>query len=187
MMGIIDLSTDRKMVRTFLKVVCLLSLFVIIFTSTYGIVTAIIQDVNVVGETLVNFELHSLFFLPLIFSTPITWLSAAIIGLFLSLLELNVERLSKWSKPRKDFLKFFALFVGSMAFYEVLFNFTLWRGLIGSESILGELKLETMKSVFPNPDVPWNLVFATRIFMVITIIAGYSVFYLQRIETKIVK
>jgi hypothetical protein len=187
MMKIIDLSTDREKVRTFLRLVCLFSLFVIIFTFVYGLLTAIIQGVNVVGETLVNFEAPSLFGFPLFYLRPVTWLFAAILALYFSLLELNVERLSKWSKPRKDFLKFLALFIGSMAFYEVMFNFTLWRGLIGSDSVLGELKLDLMKSIFPNPDIPWNLIFATRMFTVITIMAAYSVFYLQRIETKMDK
>ncbi len=186
-MRIIDLSTDRQKVRTFFRVVCLLSLFVIISISTYGLLAAIIQNVNVVGETLVTSEVPLLFVFPLFYSTPVTWLSAALLALFFSLLELNVERVSKWSKPRKDFLKFLALFVGSMAFYEVLFNFTLWSGLIARDAIIGDLKVEMIKSIFPNPKIPWNIVFATNLFTVLTIITAYSVYYIQRIETKMDK
>jgi hypothetical protein len=72
-----------------------------------------------------------------------------------------------------------------MATYEVLFNFTLWGGLIASDSILGELNVDIIKNTFPNPETPWNIVFATKLFTVLTIISAYSFYYLQRIESKI--
>ncbi len=55
-MKIIDLSTDREKVRTFFRVVSICSLVVIVSTSAYGLLAAIIQDADVVGETLVTFE-----------------------------------------------------------------------------------------------------------------------------------
>ncbi len=184
-MKIIDLSTDREKVRTFFRVVSICSLVVIVSTSAYGLLAAIIQDADVVGETLVTFEFPPISVFPLFYSKPITWLSAALLALFFSVLELSVETVSQWSKPRRDFLKFAALFVGAMAFYEVLFNFTIWSGLIARDAILGELNVDIIKNPFPNPQIPWNIVFATKLFTVLTIIAAYSVYHLQRIEMRV--
>ena len=181
-MKIIDLSTDQEKLRTFFRVIVILTFFIIVTTSTYGVLASIIQDVNVVGETLVTFEVPPISVFPLFYSKPITWLSAAILALHFSALELNVERVSHWSKPRRDFLKFAALFIASMGFYEVLFNFTLWSGLIARDAIIGELNVDIIKNPFPNPQIPWNIVFATKLFTVLTIIATYSFYYLQRIE-----
>jgi len=181
-MKIIDLSTEEEKVRTFFRVVGLISLLVILSTTIYGVVEAIVQNVDVVGETFVNFEFPPISMFPLFYSKPITWLSASLIVLYYSLLELNTEKVSRWSKPRRDLLKFTAFFIGAMAVYEVFFNFTLWSGLIARDAIIGQLNVDLIKNTFPNPKTPWNIVFATKLFTVVAIISLYSIYYLQRIE-----
>jgi hypothetical protein len=184
-MKIIDLSTEEEKIRTFYKLISLISLLIISITSAYGILATIIQGGNVVGEILVTLEVPPISVFPLFYSKPITWLSASILALFFSSLELGKDKVIQWSKPRRDFLRFLAFFVAAMAAYEVLFNFTLWSGLIARDSIIGELNVDIIKNTFPNPNTPWNIVFATKLFTVLTIISAYAFFYLQRIESII--
>jgi len=184
-MKIINLSNEEEKIRTFFKLISLISLVVIISTSIYGILGTLIQGGNVVGEVLVTLEVPPIEVFPLFYSKPITWLSAAILALYFSSLELGKDMVMQWRKVHRDILKFFAFFVCAMATYEVLFNFTLWGGLIASDSILGELNVDLIKNTFPNPETPWNIVFATKLFTVLTIISAYSFYYLQRIESKI--
>ena len=184
-MKIINLSNEEEKIRTFFKLISLASLVVIISTSMYGILGTLIQGGNVVGEVLVTLEVPPIEVFPLFYSKPITWLSAAILALYFSSLELGKDMVIQWRKFHRDILKFFAFFVCAMATYEVLFNFTLWGGLIASDSILGELNVDLIKNTFPNPETPWNIVFATKLFTVLTIISAYSFYYLQRIESKI--
>jgi len=184
-MKIINLSNEEEKIRTFFKLISLISLVVIISTSIYGILGTLIQGGNVVGEVLVTLEVPPIEVFPLFYSKPITWLSAAILALYFSSLELGKDMVMQWRKFHRDILKFFAFFVCAMATYEVLFNFTLWGGLIASDSILGELNVDLIKNTFPNPETPWNIVFATKLFTVLTIISAYSFYYLQRIESKI--
>ncbi len=179
------MPAEQEKIRAFYRVVGLLSLFVIISTSIYGLLATILQNVDVVGETLVTFEFPPISVFPLFYSKPITWLSAAILLLYFSALELSAERVSTWSKPKRDILRFAACFIGAMAFYEVMFNFTLWSGLIARDAIIGELNVDIIKNPFPNPKTPWNIVFATKLFTVLFILALYSVYYLQKIETKL--
>lgn len=178
------LMTDQSKLIFLLKSVSIVSLFIIVATTSYGIITALTQDVDAVGETLVTFEVPPISVFPLFYSKPITWLSAALIALYYSVLELNKERVISWSPPRRDFLKFIAFFVGAMAFYEVLFNFTLWSGLIARDSIIGELNVDLIRNPFPNSQTPWNIVFATKLFTVVMILSMYSIYYLQRLESK---
>ena len=184
-MKIIDLSTEEEKIRTFYKLISLISLLIISITSAYGILATIIQGGNVVGEILVTLEVPPISVFPLFYSKPITWLSASILALFFSSLELGKDKVIQWSKPRRNFLRFLAFFVAAMAAYEVLFNFTLWSGLIARDSIIGELNVDLIKNTFPNPETPWNIVFATKLFTVLAIISAYSFYYLQRIESKI--
>jgi len=181
-MKVIDLSTEQEKIRSFFRVVGLVALVVIMSTTIYGVVDAIVQDVNVVGETFVNFEFPPISVFPLFYSKPITWLSAAILALYFSVLELNIEKVSGWAKPKRDLLKFIAFFIGAMTLYEVFFNFTLWSGLIARDAIIGELNIDLIKNPFPNPKTPWNIVFATKLFTVLLIVSLYSLYYLQRIE-----
>ena len=184
-MKIIDFSNEEEKIRTFFKLISLVSLVIIISTSIYGVLGTLIQGGNVVGEVLVTLEVPPIEVFPLFYSKPITWLSAAILALFFASLELEKDRVMQWQKFHRDIIKFFAFFVCAMATYEVLFNFTLWGGLIASDSILGELNVDLIKNTFPNPETPWNIVFATKLFTVLTIISAYSFYYLQRIESKI--
>ena len=184
-MKIIDLSTEEEKIRTFYKLISLISLLIISITSAYGILATIIQGGNVVGEILVTLEVPPISVFPLFYSKPITWLSASILALFFSSLEMGKDKVIQWSKPRRNFLRFLAFFVAAMAAYEVLFNFTLWSGLIARDSIIGELNVDIIKNTFPNPNTPWNIVFATKLFTVLTIISAYAFVYLQRIESII--
>lgn len=66
--------------------------------------------------------------------------------------------------------------------YEVFFNFTLWSGLIASISLNGEVlgNIDQLVNKFPNPNQPWNLVFATKIFYALTLASGTILVFLDR-------
>src|SRR3989337_3712576 len=177
----------NKKVRIALKGLCGISLIIIVITSIYGILEAFLLNADVVGETFVTFEFPPISVFPLFYSKPITWLSASLLSFYLTLLELNVEKISKLTGSLRNSLRLVALFVGAMAFYEVMFNFTLWSGLIAREGILGVLNVDIIKNPFPNPKTPWNIGFAPKLFTVLFVLALYSVYYLQRIESKIGK
>lgn len=182
-MRVIDRSTEEEKRRTFFKVLGLASLLVIATTGVYGVVAAVVDGVEVVGETLVTTEFPPISAFPLFYSKPVTWLAAAIIALMFSVLELGKARIARLSGSARGFLKFFAFFVAAMASYEVLFNFTLWSGLIARDAILGQLNPDIIPNPFPNPRTPWNIVFATKMFTVLVIISSYAFYFLQRLES----
>lgn len=181
-MKLIDLSSDEQRRRTVFRVLGVAALGVVVATSLYGLVATIIQGVDVVGQTLVEIEFPPISAFPLFYSKPVTWLSAAILVLWFCVLELGKERIARIQPLTRSFLKFLAFFVAGMAFYEVLFNFTLWSGLIAKGAIVGELNPDVMINPFPNPKTPWSIVFATKMFTVLTIVSAYSFYYLQRLE-----
>jgi len=66
-----------------------------------------------------------------------------------------------------------------IAFYEVLYNFTVLNAQITAGVINGIVPDIDMLSVsYPDPDRPWNLVFATKIFLAGFIISAHA-FYLS--------
>jgi len=66
-----------------------------------------------------------------------------------------------------------------ISFYEVLYNFTLLNAQITAGVIDGLVPDIDMLSVaYPDPDRPWNLIFATKIFLAAFIITAHG-FYLS--------
>jgi hypothetical protein len=74
-----------------------------------------------------------------------------------------------------------------ISFYEVLYNFTVLNAQITAGIIDGIVPDIDMLSVaYPDPDRPWNLVFATKIFLAGFIISAHA-FYLSVKPRKILE
>lgn len=180
----IDLSNEEEKIRTAYRIIFIVSVIVMIATVTYGTAVAIIQGVDVVGETFVTVEFPPPEVIPFFYAKPVTWLAASIIAFWFSFFELKKERILRLPKFVRQICMFIAFFIAAIAFYEVLFNFTIWGALMAKEAIVGELNPDLLKNPFPDPEMPWNLVFATKLFFVVTVVAFYTFYFLQRIESK---
>ena len=166
------------------KILALFSLSIILITSIYGIVMAIYRAIEVVGETLVDVEFPPIHIFPFFYMKPVTWLNFAIITLTYSSLELGTAVIAKLSEFKKNLIKLSLFVLGSLAVYETLFNFTLWSGLISRDSIKESLNPDLIINPFPNPDIPWNIVFSTKLYLAILIICVYTFYFIKKIESN---
>jgi len=172
-------------IRRLHRISALFSLFVILVTTSYGVIASIFKGAEVVGQTFVDVEFPPIHVFPIFYMKPITWLNFAIILLAYSTLELNRERIARFSDFKRNSIKVISFVVASLAVYEVLFNFTLWSGLIASYSILGKLESpDVIINPFPNPQIPWNIVFATKLYLSVTIVSAYLFYFVSRIERR---
>ncbi len=183
-MKVIDLSTPYEKSRSILRVVGLFSLIVVMITTFYGVVMSIIQDVDVVGQTFVNVEFPPIHIFPFFYMKPISWLFIAIVSLVYCTLELGKERIKAMPASWKELIRLIAFSLGAMALYEVLFNFTLWGGLIGADAILGPLNPDIIVNPFPNPLIPWSIVFATKMYLVLTIVTFYGFYFITKLNRE---
>jgi len=66
-----------------------------------------------------------------------------------------------------------------IALYEVLYNFTVLNAQITAGIIDGQVPdIDRLSVAYPDPDRPWNLIFATKIFLAGFIISTHA-FYLS--------
>jgi len=66
-----------------------------------------------------------------------------------------------------------------IALYEVLYNFTVLNAQIAAGVINGAVPdIDRLSVAYPDPDRPWNLVFATKVFLAGFIISTHA-FYLS--------
>ena len=178
--------TMKSLTKTimFLYFIFFASLIIILVVGIYGVVASLIQGVEVVGLALVNIEFPPINVFPIMYWKPVTWLYVALVTLFISSLELQKERIAKITPSTRSISKIICFVLGCMALYEVFFNFTLWSGLIAADAILGRLNPDVIINPFPNPESPWSVVFATKMFVVLAIVSFYFLFCINRLEDK---
>ncbi len=178
-------SSNGDKIRTLYKILALFSLAIIVITTLYGIIMSVLKGVEVVGQTLVDVEFPPIHVFPIFYMKPISWLNLAIILIVYSTLELGKERISKLSNLKISLIKIVCFVVGSLAVYEVLFNFTLWSGLIASYALSGEpLNPDVIINPFPNPEIPWNIVFTTKLYFALSITLAYIFYFVSKVEKE---
>jgi len=150
----------------------------IIAAIGYGLVTALLSGLSVVGTSFVNVEWPFTFM-----AKPVTYLSIAMVTFFYSTLRLWQNRIARWSIFRLSAIQLFAVVVAFSSGYEVLYNFMLWGAFLSKELITSSvITIINVNAVSSPGPVPWNLVFATKIFISFFVISGYVVYFLRRIH-----
>ena len=83
----------------------------------------------------------------------------------------------RWSLFRLSAIQLICVVIAFVSFYEVLYSFMLWGAFLSVQLLAGVTNPNIVVS--PGP-IPWNLVFATKVFLSIFAISGYTVYFLRR-------
>jgi len=119
----------------------------------------------------------------LVYMKPITiFVITTYIAYVVGLTTMSNHVVKKWNKKMLDFIDMLALTFAFISGYEILFNFTLWSALISSITINGlpQDNIDLLYNSFPNPDTPWNIVFATKIFTLIFSMCLTTLFFTSK-------
>lgn len=173
---------DDHKVRLFYQVLAIASGATIMATTLYGVVESvrgyITNGIVTVGETLVEIEWPLPFF-----AKPVTYLSFSLVVFYYSLAKLYEPKIRRLSNFRRSLYSFVALLILFGAGYEVLYNFTVWGALMSAEAFKGIVNPDFLNIAYPDPTIPWNLVFATKMFLAVFVIAFHSFFLFRPKES----
>jgi len=153
--------------------------------TIYSVIASYIFGINVVGETLVNlpnakpFEFPGPEYFPL-YAKPVTWLFVFVILFGFSSLELAKPKMTRISPTIMNISRTLAFVSVGLSAYEVLYNFSIWSALMSFQAITGSLNPDSIVVAFPNPQTPWNLVFATKVFSALFIVSLYALYLLLK-------
>jgi len=133
----------------------------------------------VMGEVLVETEFPFSHFAKLttwlFFSTIIGWYCVSRIGW---------KRTTNLHGIKMSLLQLMLLGFAIICVYETLYNFTILNAQITAGIIDGVVPdIDSLTIAYPDPDRPWNLIFATKIFLSGFIISAHA-FYLSTKERK---
>ena len=154
--------------------------FIMVSTLVFGVYVTTMEWMEdgtyVMGEkihnTAIPFENFARVSTWIFFSTIIGWYCVSRIG---------------WRRTAGDkivgvkmaLLQLMLLGFAIIAFYEVLYNFTVLNAQIAAGVVDGMVPdIDKLSVAYPDPDRPWNLVFATKVFLAAFIISAHA-FYLS--------
>ncbi len=169
-------TLEERRANGFYRMIATVSGGIILLTLVFSLIEAVRQYATVgevtIGEWLVSFD----FPVPYV-AKPVTYLSISIVVFWFSWTTMHRGGIARISKFSRSILTVFALTVAFVSFYELMYNFTVWGALITADALHGLLRIDLLNIAYPNPKIPWNLVFATKMFASLSTISLYS-FYL---------
>jgi len=128
----------------------------------------------VMGEVLVSTEVPFPNFAKLI-----TWLFFACIIGWYCVSRIGWKRTVRLYSWRMALLQLMLLGFCIICLYEVLYNFTVLNAQITAGYVEGKTPdIDRLTVAYPDPQRPWNLIFATKIFLVGFVISAHA-FYLS--------
>jgi len=154
--------------------------FIMLSTLVFGVYVTTIEWIEngtyVMGEaihnTVIPFENFARVSTWIFFSTIIGWYCVSRIG-------WKKTAGSKIVGMKMALLQLMLLGFAIITLYEVLYNFTVLNAKITAGVIEGVVPdIDKLAVAYPDPDRPWNLVFATKVFLAAFIISSHA-FYLS--------
>jgi hypothetical protein len=176
-----ELRKSEERTRLMYRVAVWVSGLTVIAVLIYGLVSALVgpqTGVEVVGSSLVNINVPFSWF-----AKPISYLSVASVVFVYCAFRLWQNKVARWSHFRLSFIQLFAVIVAFASAYEILYNFMLWGAFLSTQLLSSSISPQYLINSINSPaPVPWNLVFATKIFLSLFAISGYTVYFLRRIH-----
>lgn len=131
----------------------------------------------VIGEVLVDTE----FPLPGIAKLVTILMIVTVVGWY-CVTKIGGAQAKKLPKSWKALFQLIILAIAITAFYEFIYNFVVWNSFITTDMTNGLLRLDDINVPYPNPETPWNLVFATKMSFAAFLISAHGLYVISKSE-----
>jgi hypothetical protein len=172
-----ELRRPDAKTRLMYKIVCGASGITILVTLAYGVATSALYasgSIPVIGQNMVNVSWP----LPYL-AQPVDYLSVASVIFFYTAIRLWQNKVAQWSHLELASIQLVAIVVAFASAYEIMYNFMLWGSYFTVQVLSHGIDPNILSS--PGP-TPWNLVFATKVFMSLFVVSGYTVYFLRKVH-----
>jgi hypothetical protein len=184
-----ELSAQKQMSRMrktdphklIFQLIVLASTGVILSLASYSVVASVMGHIDIVGANLVDVQIPAQGALSF---KPISLLVLAGLALTFAGLELARPTMLKLSNTLYSYLKLLIFAGTALCAYEVFYNFAIWIAQLSTASLVGVLNPDIEINPFPNPQTPWNLVFATKLTTLILAVGLYAFYYIRTLEKE---
>src|SRR5215203_7513990 len=164
--------------RIFLSIFycCAIIMAAITFYSLYVSLGEYIKTGRVVvGEVLVNTEFPTQGLAKLV-----TYLMIVTVVGWYCVTRLGGDMVKKIPESIKSILQLIVLAIMVISLYEFIYNFIIWNSFITVDAINGIIRLDHIHVPYPNPNTPWNLVFATKMSLSALLISAHGFYTISK-------
>jgi hypothetical protein len=96
--------------------------------------------------------------------------------------KLGGEKVKSIPQWLKSILQLIVLAIAVVSLYEFVYNFIVWNSLITADVIRGTMRFDDLSVEYPNPETPWNLVFATKMSLAAFLISAHGFYTMSKPE-----
>jgi hypothetical protein len=150
---------------------------------TYALVLSIAEYLStgkiVIGEILVDTEFPMTGLAKLV-----TYLMIVTVVGWYCVTKIGGAQAKKLPKSLKALFQLIVLAIAITALYEFIYNFVVWNAFITVDMTNGLLRLDDINVPYPNPETPWNLVFATKMSLAAFLISAHGFYVISRSEKE---
>lgn|SRR5574341_122797 len=135
----------------------------------------------VIGEVLVNTEFPMKGSIKLVSYLMIV----SVVGWF-CIMKLGSKKTENTSQTVRSILRLVVLGIAVITFYEFIYNFVVWNALMTTDMLINNMiRIDMLKIEYPSTTTPWNLVFATKMFLAAFVISAHAFYVLSRPDIKV--
>lgn len=169
---------DLRERRVFLSIFyfCAVMMASITFYAIYVSMGEYVQTGRIViGEVLVDTE----FPLPGLAKLVTYLMIVSVVGWY-CVVRLGGDRVKSIPKWLKSILQLVVLAIAVVALYEFVYNFIVWNSFITADALRGVVEFDDIYVPYPNPETPWNLVFATKMSLAAFLISAHGFYTMSK-------
>jgi hypothetical protein len=179
-----NLKNDDSRTRNFFLVVFYASAVGMILITSYGLYISAGEYFKtgriVIGEVLVNTDVPFSGFPKLV-----TYLMILSVITWYCVTKIGGEKVMNVPNSTKSILQLIAIGIAVIALYEFLYNFIIWSSLITDNALKGIIiNTDQINIPYPNPETPWNLVFATKMNLAAFLISAHAFYKISKLGEK---
>ena len=172
-------TQKRASARSVYLIVFYISAISMTAITFYALYQSIVEYAStgkiVIGEILVKTEFPFKGF-----SKLITYLMIVSVVSWYCVTKLGGDKVKEVSPALRAILQIIVLAIAVVSLYEFVYNFVIWNSLITINALGGHINLDTISIAYPNPQTPWNLVFATKMSLAAFLISAHGFYIISR-------
>lgn len=169
----------RISARTVYLIVFYISAIMMTAITFYALYQSIIEFAAtgkiVIGEILVRTEFPFKGF-----SKLITYLMIVSVVSWYCVTKLGGDKVKEISPALRSIFQLIVLAIVVISLYEFVYNFVVWSSLITINALGGSINLDSLSIAYPNPQTPWNLVFATKMSLAAFLISSHAFYIISK-------
>jgi len=133
----------------------------------------------VIGEVLVytEFPFHG-------HAKLVTYLMIASVLSWFCVTKLAGDKMKNIPQLVRSVIQLILLAIAVIAMYEFVYNLFLWNSFATVNLVKGVYKLDSISVPYPNPQTPWNLIFATKMTLAAFLISAHGFYITSKNQTR---